>query len=271
MINCCLFPVAGLGTRFLPATKTIPKEMFPIASKPLILYAVLEALDSGITNMGFITSKHKKAIEDFFDYNADIHNIVKGTSKEQLLDEVFYAINHASYTYTRQQEQKGLGHAILQGEQLSNGDCCVILPDDLCVNPDGENVIQQMLTLYREHRCSIVAVEEIPKEESNKYGVIDGNEISEGVYKITNMIEKPEPEEAPTNLAIIGRYILTHDIFNILHHTSVGKGGEIQITDALLTQAQQSKVLAYKFQGKRFDCGSIDGFIDATNYFHQNN
>lgn len=268
MIDTCLFPVAGFGTRFLPATKSVPKELFPIVDKPLLLYAVLEALDAGISNMGMITSKHKKAIEDFFDHNAEVYNQVKNTTKERLLDEVFYAMQHASFSYTRQTKIKGLGDAILCGEVLTKGDCAVILPDDLCINEKGESVLKQMVRLYEKYQCSIVAVEEIDIKESSKYGVIDGNEIEEGVYRIHNMIEKPEPEDAPTNLAIIGRYILTSDIFDIIRLTNAGKGGEVQITDALMQQAVQGKVLAYKFQGRRFDCGQPQGFVSATNYFY---
>jgi UTP--glucose-1-phosphate uridylyltransferase len=174
-------------------------------------------------------------------------------------------INECTFTYVRQKEMKGLGHAILTGEALiGNNPFAVILADDLC---EGD-VLSQMVKLYEKFKCSIVAIEEVPKEETSKYGVIAGKEIENGVYMINDMVEKPEPKSAPSNLAIIGRYILTPDIFDILRKTKPGKGGEIQITDALLTQAKKGVVLGFKFKGKRFDCGSVDGFIEATNHFY---
>jgi UTP--glucose-1-phosphate uridylyltransferase len=268
MIDTCLFPAAGFGTRFLPITKTIPKEMLPIGTKPLIEYAVLEAMSAGIAHMGIITNKHKKAIEDYFDYNNEVYNQVQGTDKEVLLNDIFHIIQNAQFSYTRQTEIKGLGHAILTGKNLtSNQATAVILADDLCINERGDSVLQQMVELYKKHQCCIVAVEEIDIQHSNKYGIIKGNEIENNVYQISNMIEKPTPSEAPSNLAIIGRYILTPEIFTHIENTQPGKGGEIQITDALLSLAKEQKVLAYKFQGQRFDCGSIEGFLKAANYF----
>jgi UTP--glucose-1-phosphate uridylyltransferase len=268
MIDTCLFPAAGFGTRFLPITKTIPKEMLPIGTKPLIEYAVLEAMSAGIAHMGIITNKHKKAIEDYFDYNNEVYNQVQGTDKEVLLNDIFHIIQNAQFSYTRQTEIKGLGHAILTGKNLtSNQATAVILADDLCINERGDSVLQQMVELYKKHQCCIVAVEEIDIQHSNKYGIIEGDEIEDNVYQISNMIEKPTPSEAPSNLAIIGRYILTPEIFTHIENTQPGKGGEIQITDALLSLAKEQKVLAYKFQGQRFDCGSIEGFLKAANYF----
>lgn len=268
MINHCLFPAAGFGTRFLPITKSIPKEMLPIGTTPLMEYAVSEAMSAGITNMGIITNKHKKAIEDYFDYNYEVYNQVRGTNKEQLLDNVFHITQNAKFSYTRQKEIKGLGDAILTGKNLvENQSTAVILADDLCVNEGGDSVLTQMVELYKKHQCCIVAVEEIDQKDSDKYGVIEGVEIENGVYQISNMVEKPTPSDAPSNLAIIGRYILTPNIFEVIKDTKPGKGGEIQITDALLTLAKKGEVLAYKFSGKRFDCGSIEGFLEATNYF----
>jgi len=182
-----------------------------------------------------------------------------------LLEDIRKLVTECTFSYTRQHEMKGLGHAILTGETLiGNEPFAVVLADDLC---DGD-VLSQMIKLYKKYRCSIVAIEEVPKADTNKYGVIAGKEIEDGIYMINDMIEKPDPKEAPSNLAIIGRYILTPDIFDILHTTKPGKGGEIQITDALLTQAQKGMVLGYKFRGKRFDCGSVDGFVEATNHFY---
>ncbi len=268
-IKKCLFPAAGYGTRFLPATKATPKEMLPVLTKPLIQYGVEEAVDAGIHTMAIVTGRGKRAIEDHFDISYELEHQIKGTSKEHYLTEIRSLITQCTFSYTRQVEMKGLGHAILTGETLiGNEPFAVILADDLCDN--GEHgVLSQMVELYKEHNCSIVAIEEVPKEETFKYGVIDGTEIAEGLYRINDMVEKPEPQDAPSNLAIIGRYILTPDIFDIIRETKPGKGGEVQITDALLTQAKQGQVLAYKFKGKRFDCGSVDGFVQATNYFYE--
>jgi len=269
MIKKCLFPAAGYGTRFLPATKSVPKEMLPVLTKPLIQYGVEEAVSAGMSTMAMVISKYKKSIEDHFDRHTDIEDNISGSSKEELLSEVNSLINNCTFSYTRQLEMKGLGHAILTGQTLiGNEPFAVILADDLCDN-DGESVLSQMTKVYEKYpdHC-IVAVEEIPMSDTNKYGVIAGSNIEENIIKVDNMVEKPEPKDAPSNLAIIGRYILIPEIFDIIENTPAGKGGEIQITDALLTLAKQGKVLAYKFDGKRFDCGSIDGFVEATNHYY---
>ena len=271
-IRKCLFPAAGYGTRFLPATKAIPKEMLPVLTKPLLQYGVEEAMEANIETMAIVTGRGKRAIEDHFDRSYELEHQIDGTSKEKLMDGIRNAIHSCTFSYTRQIEMKGLGHAILTGETLiGNEPFAVVLADDLCDNAEGDSVLTQMVELYKEHKCSIVAVEEIPPKDSNKYGVIAGDFLSNEVVRVTNMVEKPEPEDAPSNLAIIGRYILTPDIFDILRETKPGKGGEIQITDALLEQAKAGKVIAYKFDGKRFDCGSVDGFVEATNYFYGKN
>jgi UTP--glucose-1-phosphate uridylyltransferase len=268
-INKCLFPAAGYGTRFLPATKATPKEMLPVLTKPLIQYGVEEAVEAGIKTIAVVTGRGKRAIEDHFDISYELEHQIKNTPKEHYLTEIRALITQCTFSYTRQIEMKGLGHAILTGETLIGDEpFAVVLADDLCDNGDA-GVLEQMVELYKKHNCSIVAIEEVPKEETSKYGVIAGDEIEENVFQITDMVEKPDPQDAPSNLAIIGRYILTPDIFDILRETKPGKGGEIQITDALLTQAKQGKVLAYKFNGRRFDCGSVDGFVEATNYFYQ--
>lgn len=267
-VRKCLFPAAGYGTRFLPATKAIPKEMLPILTKPLLQYGVEEALGAGIENMGIVTGRGKRAIEDHFDISYELEHQIKGTSKEHYLTEIRSVITKCTFSYIRQIQMKGLGHAILTGEPLIGDEpFAVLLADDLCYN-DGDSVLSQMVELFDKYKCSIVAVEEIPLEDSNKYGVIAGDVIEDGVIRVTNMVEKPDPKDAPSNLAIIGRYILTPDIFDILENTPPGKGGEIQITDALLTQAKEGRVIAYKFKGKRFDCGSVDGFVEATNFFY---
>ena len=271
MIKKCLFPAAGYGTRFLPATKATPKEMLPVLTKPLIQYGVEEAINAGIDTMAIITGRGKRAIEDHFDISYELEHQIKGTTKESLLAEIRKVITKCTFSYTRQVEMKGLGHAILTGETLiGDQPFAVILADDLCDNQESDDgVLLQMIKLYEKYKCSIVAIEEIPMEETHKYGVIAGKEIEPGIYMINDMVEKPASKDAPSNLAIIGRYILTPDIFDIIRKTKPGKGGEIQITDALLTQAEKGMVLAYKFQGTRFDCGSVDGFVEATNYFYK--
>jgi UTP--glucose-1-phosphate uridylyltransferase len=269
-INKCLFPVAGYGTRFLPATKAIPKEMLPILTKPLIQYGVEEAMSAGMTSMAMVTSKYKQAIENHFKPHTDIEASIKGTAKASLLDEVNYASEQCDFTYIEQQQMLGLGHAIYTGKPLiGNEPFAVILPDALCAN-DGDSVLTQMTKLYEQHPdCCIVAIEEVPMTEVDKYGVIDGEllEGSNSAYRVNSMVEKPNPADAPTNLAIIGRYILTPEIFDVLENTSPDKNAEIQITDALMTLAREDKVIAYKFQGARFDCGNVKGFVVATNHF----
>jgi len=270
MINKCLFPAAGYGTRFLPATKATPKEMLPILTKPLIQYGVEEAVSAGIKTMAIVSGRGKRAIEDHFDISYELEHQIKGGSKESLLTEIRSLITQCTFSYTRQVHMKGLGHAILTGETLiGNEPFAVILADDLCHN-DNKGVLEQMAEVYEKYQCSIVAIEEVPMDQTNKYGVIAGNLVdgTDDTYRITDMVEKPEPEDAPSNLAIIGRYILTPDIFDIIRNTEPGKGGEIQITDALMEQAKQGKVIAFKFKGKRFDCGSVDGFVEATNWFY---
>ncbi len=270
MLRKCLFPVAGYGTRFLPATKSMPKEMLPIVNKPLVQYGVEEAIEAGLTDIGFVTGRGKRAINDHFDMSYELEHQISGTSKESYLDGIRSVLNLATFSSTRQREMKGLGHAILTGETLVGNEAFgVILSDDLCFN-GGAGVMQQMVNLYKQFRCSIVAIEEVPEDQTDKYGVIEGDLIKEGLFTVNNMVEKPAPADAPSNLAIIGRYILTPDIFEILRTIPPGKNGEVQITDALLVQAQTGCVMAYKFDGKRFDCGSVDGFVEATNYCYKN-
>jgi UTP--glucose-1-phosphate uridylyltransferase len=269
MIKKCLFPAAGYGTRFLPATKAVPKEMLPILTKPLLQYGVEEALAAGIDTMAIVTGRGKRSIEDHFDNAFELESQLAGTPKEQYLKEIQTVIESATFTYVRQRQMLGLGHAILTGEPLiGNEPFAVILADDLCDCDEGA-VLSQMKEVYNKYRCSIIAIEEIPMDQTNKYGVIAGNLVdgSDDTYRVTDMVEKPDSKDAPTNMAIIGRYILTPDIFDILRNTKPGKGGEIQITDALLTQAKQGKIIAYKFKGKRFDCGSVEGYVEATNHF----
>jgi UTP--glucose-1-phosphate uridylyltransferase len=275
-ITKCLFPVAGYGTRFLPATKAIPKEMLPVLVQPLIQYGVEEAMSAGMTTMAMVTSKHKQAIKNHFEPHADIEASIKGTAKASLLDEVNHISQQCDFTYIEQQQMLGLGHAIYTGKPLiGNEPFAVILPDDLCTNnaqadaknSHGDSVLKQMTKIYEQHpECCIVAIEEVPMDEVDKYGVIDGELLqgSNDAYRVKSMVEKPSPDEAPTNLAIIGRYILTPEIFDVLENTAPDKNGEIQITDALMTLAKEGKVIAYKFQGTRFDCGSVKGHLMAN-------
>ena len=270
MIRKCLFPAAGYGTRFLPATKAMPKEMLPIVNKPLIQYGVEEAIEAGLKNIGFVSGRGKRAIEDHFDISYELEHQIMGTNKEALLHEIRDVIDQCTFSYTRQTEMKGLGHAILTGENLIGREpFAVLLADDLCMNEE-EGVLAQMVRLYNQHQCSIIAIEEVPLDETHKYGIVAGDEIEPGLIRVHEMIEKPDPQDAPSNLAIIGRYILTPDIFEILRATKPGKGGEIQITDAIAEQAREGRVLGYKFKGRRFDCGSIEGFVEATNYVYEN-
>jgi len=269
MIKKCLFPAAGYGTRFLPATKAVPKEMLPILTKPLLQYGVEEALEAGISNMAIVTGRGKRSIEDHFDNSFELESQLKGTPKEHYLSQIKEVIENASFTYVRQHKMLGLGHAILTGEPLiGNEPFAVLLADDLC-DCEGENVLAQMIKIYNKYQCSIIAIQEVSTNQVSNYGIIEGAPIngSKNLFKVSNMIEKPDKDSAPSNLAIIGRYILTPDIFDILKNTSPDKSQEIQITNALLKQAKEGNVLAYKFIGKRFDCGNVEGYVDATNYF----
>ena len=268
-IRKCLFPAAGYGTRFLPATKAMPKEMLPIVAKPLIQYGVEEALEAGLHQMAMVTGRGKRALEDHFDISYELEDQIEGSTKEALLAGIRSIIRRATFSYTRQIEMKGLGHAILTGESLIGAEpFAVILADDLCLN-DDQGVLAQMVELYRQEQCSIVAVEEVPENETNKYGIVSGQALSDQVVQVESMVEKPDPADAPTNLAVIGRYILTSDIFDILRDLPPGRNNEIQLTDALNQQAQAGRVLAYRFKGQRFDCGSIEGFVAATQQVYQ--
>lgn len=269
MINTCIFPAAGYGTRFLPATKTLPKEMLPILDKPLIHYAVDEAIEAGLINIGFITGRTKRALEDYFDISYEIEDAISGSDKEDLLKDIRRQMETCNFTFTRQRKMNGLGDAIYCARNMVNNEPFgVILADDLCVN-EQIGVMKQMIKAYEKYKCSVVALMPVPKTDTNKYGIIEGELIEENIYKITNMVEKPDPKDAKTNLAIIGRYILTPDIFKILENTKPGIGGEIQITDALNVQAKNSKCIGLIFSGLRFDCGSVKGFYEATKYFYE--
>ena len=265
MIKKCLFPAAGYGTRFFPATKAIPKEMLPILTKPLLQYGVEEAIASGINNMAIVTGRGKRAIEDHFDNSYELESQLLGSPKEYLLNEIKEIIEKTTFTYVRQQKMLGLGHAILAGKPLIGNEAfAVILADDLCVS-EKEGVLSQMIEVFKKYKCSIIAIEEVDANQAHKYGIINGEMIDDQIYQVTDMVEKPN--KPSSNLAIIGRYILTPDIFDIIKQVKPDKNGEIQITDALLQQAKEGRVIAYKFNGSRYDCGEIKGYLQAINYF----
>jgi len=264
----CVFPVAGLGTRFLPASKATPKELFPVGNLPLIHYAVEEANHSDILNMHLVINKHKLALKEYFDLNHNIHEIFKNRNKTNIgLEKLERLIQKCNFSYSYQNVPLGLGSAILEAEKHIAGDYfSVILPDDLCINNDAP-VLKQMINLSEKYpkKC-ILAIEEIDIDDSNKYGIVDiKNEIENNVYEVADLIEKPEADKSPSNFAIIGRYILTSNIFEFIKATDTDSNGEIQLTDALKGLAKQGSVLAYKFSGKRYDCGTKKGWIEANN------
>tara|TARA_B110000008_G_scaffold279902_1_gene329477 strand:- start:6666 stop:7496 length:831 start_codon:yes stop_codon:yes gene_type:complete len=269
MVRKCLFPAAGYGTRFLPATKAVPKEMLPVINKPLLQYGVEEALEANISNMAIVTGRGKRSIEDHFDNAFELETQLKNTKKEFFLNEITELINKATFTYARQKNMLGLGDAILSGEPLiGNEPFAVVLADDLCINNEM-NILSEMLNLFQKYKSPIIAIQEIPIDESYKYGIIKGELINgtNDQYSVSQLVEKPSPNDAPSNLAIIGRYILTPDIFQIIRKMKEDNSGELQITDALMEYAKKDKVVAYKFKGLRFDCGDIKGYLNAINYF----
>lgn len=263
-VTKAVFPVAGLGTRFLPATKASPKEMLPVVDKPLIQYAVEEAMAAGITEMIFVTGRSKRAIEDHFDKAYELEAELEAKNKKALLD-VVRSIKPANVEcfYVRQPEALGLGHAVLCAQKLvGNEPFAIILADDLL---DGNPpVMKQMVDLYNHYNCSVLGVEEIAPEQSRSYGVIDGREWDERVIKMSGIVEKPAPEDAPSNLGVVGRYILTPRIFEHIRELKPGAGGEYQLTDAIQHLLAHEQVLGYRYDGVRYDCGSKLGYLKAT-------
>lgn len=263
-ITKAVFPVAGLGTRFLPATKANPKEMLPIVDKPLIQYAVEEAVNAGITELIFVTNSSKRAIEDHFDSNFELEANLQERGKQDLLNIVRDILpDGVSCAYIRQKSPQGLGHAVLCAKQLvTNEPFAVLLADDLI---DGGNkpCLKQMTEHFMEVQASIIAVEKIAPSETNKYGIVDA-QLHDSLTAINGIVEKPEPAKAPSNFGVVGRYILTPRIFSLLENTKSGSGGEIQLTDAIAKLLREEKVYAYQFQGKRYDCGSKLGYLEAT-------
>ena len=263
-IKKAVFPVAGLGSRFLPATKAIAKEMLPIVDKPLIQYAVEEALAAGIEQMIFITGRTKNAIMDHFDKAYELEAELEARNKEELLSMIRSIVpDHVSCVYIRQAEALGLGHAVLCAEPaVDNESFAVILADDL-IDGGKQACLSQMVDLYNEHHASVLAVETVASEDTEKYGVVSF-EKQAAVTRVTGIVEKPKPAEAPSNLAVVGRYILTPAIFDLIRHIGTGAGGEIQLTDAIAKLLEKENVLAHTFTGKRYDCGSKLGYLKAT-------
>ncbi len=263
-ITKAVFPVAGMGTRFLPATKASPKEMMPIVDKPLIQYAVEEAVAAGITDMIFVTGRSKRAIEDHFDKAYELESELERRGKTELLEFVRNLLpKNMNCIYLRQSEALGLGHAVLCAKPVVGDEpFAVLLADDLL---DGDvPVMKQMVDTYDYYRCSVLGVQDVPREDTASYGIVDARPLAERVEQISSIIEKPQPEVAPSTLAVVGRYVLTPRIFHHLENVQAGAGGEIQLTDAISALLTEQQVLAYRYQGVRYDCGSKLGYLQAT-------
>jgi len=263
VIRKAVIPVAGLGTRFLPATKAQPKEMLPIVDKPVIQYIVEEAAAAGIKQIIFVTGRHKRAIEDHFDRNLELERALEEKGKVELLKMVRQISDLVDIVYVRQKEPLGLGHAVLTAEPaVGNEPFAVLLGDDIMVS--SPPAIKQLIDVFDKYRCSVLGIQEVPQEDVSKYGIVGGKEIEEGVYKVDTLIEKPTTEEAPSNLAITGRYILTPGIFDALRDIPPGKGGEIQLTDGIQKLGLREAIYAKIIEGKRYDTGTKVGFLEAT-------
>ncbi len=265
-ITKAVFPVAGLGTRFLPATKASPKEMLPVVDKPLIQYAVEEAIEAGITELIFVTSSTKRAIEDHFDKSYELESELEKKNKTDALNLVQDIVpKGVSCVYVRQAEALGLGHAVLCAKPaIGKMPFAVILPDDL-IDGEGSGVMSQMVGAYETWGCSQLGVEEVPKQDVEKYGIVNiKKDVPGNKVQVDKIVEKPKPGQATSNLAVVGRYILSAKIFNLLEATQKGAGGEIQLTDAISTLLSYEHVMAYRFSGKRYDCGNKLGYLQAT-------
>ncbi len=262
-VRKAVIPAAGLGTRFLPATKALPKEMLPIVDKPTMQYIIEEAVASGIEEILIITGRNKKSIEDHFDKSVELELELENNHKEDLLEQVRSISNMVNIHFIRQKEPKGLGHAINCARAfVGNEPFAVMLGDDIV---DAEvPCLKQLIDCFEEKGTSILGVQQVAKENVNKYGIVDGIKVSDRVYKVNNLVEKPQVEVAPSNVAILGRYIITPEIFDILDNTKAGKGNEIQLTDALMTLISQQDMYAYVFEGRRYDVGDKLGFLEAT-------
>ncbi|MBP6583049.1 MAG: UTP--glucose-1-phosphate uridylyltransferase GalU [Chromatiaceae bacterium] len=264
IIRKAVFPVAGLGTRFLPATKASPKEMLPVVDKPLIQYAAEESEAAGISQLIFVTGRAKRSIEDHFDKAYEVEAELSNAGKKDLLDIVRNILpSHVTCIYLRQAEALGLGHAVLCAKPVVGHEpFAVLLADDL-IKGDGQGAVAQMADVYERYGCSVLCVEEVPWDETNKYGIVETEKGPDGELRVTSIVEKPAPQDAKSNLAVVGRYLLTPRIFSKLETTGRGKGGEIQLTDAISALLQDEPVIAYPFRGKRYDCGSKLGYLEA--------
>jgi UTP--glucose-1-phosphate uridylyltransferase len=262
-ITKAVFPAAGLGTRFLPATKASPKEMLPLVDKPLIQYVVEEAVSSGIEEVVLVTGRGKRSIEDHFDLAFELEEELKAKGKHKMLSEIQRIAEMVTFCYIRQKKALGLGHAVLTAKRVvGNEPFAVLLGDDII---DAEvPALRQMMNVFRRYPATILAIQKVPRSQTRHYGVINGRKIENGVYLVKDLVEKPAPEDAPSNLAIIGRYILTPEIFAALEQTRPGKGGEIQLTDGLKMLMSKQPIYAFEFQGKRHDAGDKLGFLKAT-------
>jgi UTP--glucose-1-phosphate uridylyltransferase len=263
-VRKAVFPVAGSGTRFLPATKAMPKEMLPVVDKPLIQYAVEEAAAAGIEMMIFVTGRNKRAIEDHFDRSPELEMLLQASGKTQLLDALLSATpKGVSFVYVRQAEPLGLGHAVLCAQPVvGNEPFAVILADDLIDAAPG--VTAQLVQSYERHGASVLAVEDVPPQDTAKYGIVGTEPLAPGEERVTRIVEKPRPEEAPSTLAVVGRYVLRPEIFDELQRTQRGRGNEIQLTDAIARRVPHGEVIVRRFEGTRFDCGSKAGFLAAN-------
>lgn len=267
LIKKAIFPVAGLGTRFLPATKAQPKEMLPVVDKPLIQYAVEEAYAAGVREMIFVTGRHKRPIEDHFDMTYELEVALEQSNKQDLLAVVrSVKPDDMECIYVRQAQALGLGHAVLCGQRLvGNEPFAVLLADDLMIGPpDGTPVLAQMVEQFAEWRASILAVQEVPPEHTRRYGIVAGHPVGERLVDVSRIVEKPAPEAAPSNLGVAGRYILTPGVFHEIAAQPRGVGGEIQLTDGIASLLRREKVFAYRYLGRRYDCGSKEGFLEAN-------
>lgn len=264
-IRKAIFPVAGMGTRFLPATKANPKEMLPIVDKPLIQYAAEEAVNAGIEELIFITGRSKRSIPDHFDKAYELEAELEAKGKVDMLDMVRNILPPGiSCIYIRQPEALGLGHAVLCGKPVVGDEpFAVILADDL-IDSHPEGCLKQMVDIYERENSGVIGVQKVPQENVSSYGVISGDEVSDKLWRISGIVEKPKPEDAPSNIAVVGRYILDASIFRILEETDTGAGGELQLTDAIANQIKSKSIYAYEFEGRRYDCGSKLGYLQAT-------
>lgn len=262
-IRKAVIPVAGFGTRFLPATKSTPKEMMPLIDKPIIHYIVEEAVNSGIETIIFVTGRHKRAIEDYFDYYPELEQVLKKAGKEKEIEKLRQISNMAEFVYIRQKEQLGLGHAVLTAERLVGDEPFVVLLGDEIIKNNENPGIKQLIDIYYQFGKSVIGTMEVQKEDVSKYGIVAGKEVINGIKLVETLVEKPAIEEAPSTSAIIGRYVLTPNIFESLKQTTIGKGGELQLTDGLINLRKKEVIYAKDIEGIRHDTGNKIGYLEA--------